>query len=639
MRLTVEDDATGVMSDVHVDCEPSDRVADVLAMISAALPVHGTPVVNGDLAPPEQPVAGSPLREGSVLHFGREPQTVPARPAAQLVLRVVSGASAGTELPLLPGRSVVVGRDASCQLVLDDPDVSRRHAQLVVGPRRVALADLGSRNGVQLDGTAVTGAADVDGKVIQIGGSRLVVEADRDRAAAVGRGDAGELLFNRTPRSRPQRFEPPTVAMPARPGDDHDRGFPVLPALLPLAAAIVMALVLRNPIFLGFGLLSPLMLVGSWWTERRGQQRRGLRNEETYRAELTAARIRIEAATDDEDADLRARWPDPATTVRTAITPRVQLWERRPSDDDWLAIRLGRADRPAAVQITGDPPEDWTPPTLRLAPLGVSLVDQPMLGLAGPPGLLDAQLAWVVTQLAVHHSPDELRLAIIAPDADEEQLGRLRWLPHLRAEDGSVRAGWDTAGAEKIIEFLGDELQRRAAGPGRDPSADRQARPDLVVVLAGTTDLRRRPRLTDLLDRGPAAGLRFVCAETDEGRLPDGARARLVATGRDVILRLDRGESHAIVPDEITAATAEQVARSLAPLHRETAPRRPGAATVRRAVALRWFDVAPPPPAESGGDDLPADPNVPVDTVRTAAEAGPPPEEEGLPRSEYHRHS
>ncbi|QYN35495.1 FHA domain-containing protein [Pseudonocardia sp. DSM 110487] len=568
MRLTVEDDATGVRSDVHVDCAPSDRIGDVLGMVSAVLPVRGTPVVDGAPLPLDNAVAGSPLREGSVLHYGRTPQLSPVRSAPPLVLRVVSGVAAGTELPLVPGQVVIVGRAASCQLVLDDPDVSRQHAQLVVGRNRVTLADLGSRNGVQLDGRTVAGAADVDGKVIQIGGNRLVVEAFRDRAAVVGRGDSGEVLLNRTPRSRPVRFEPPTVAMPAHPVDDDDRGFPVLPALLPLVAAVVMALVLRNAIFLLFGLLSPLMLIGSWWTERRRRQRRGLRNEESYRSKLTSAMLRIEAATDDEDADLRAGWPDPATTVRTAITPRRELWERQPADDDWLAIRLGRADRPAAVKITGEPPDGWSPPMLRLAPLGVSLVDQPMLGIAGPSGWLDAQLAWVVTQLAVHHSPDELRLAIVAPDADEEQLGWLRWLPHLRADDGSVRAGWDPAGAEQTIKFLGDELQRRSAERARGSSSDRSTRPDLVVVLAGTADLRRRPQLTNLLNRGPAAGLRFVCVETDERRLPDGARSRLVATGRDVVLRIDRGESRTVVPDEIAPTIAELVARSLAPIRR-----------------------------------------------------------------------
>jgi S-DNA-T family DNA segregation ATPase FtsK/SpoIIIE len=360
MRLTVEDDATGLRSDVHVDCAPSDRVVDVLTMIGSVVPVQGTPVVDGGPLALEQPVAASPLRDGSVLHYGRRPQLAPVRSAPPLVLRVVSGPAAGTELPLVPGQAVVVGRAASCRLVLDDPDVSREHAQLVVGPNRVTLADLGSRNGVLLDGRAVAGAADVGGKVIQIGGSRLVVEALRDRAAVVRRGDAGEVLLDWTPRSRSAPFEPPTVALPDIPTDDDDHGFPVLPALLPLVAAVVMALVLQGAIFLLFGLLSPLMLVASWWSERRRRLRRHLRKVGRYRSELIAARVRIETATDDEDADLRAAWPDPATTVRTATTPRAQLWERQPADDDWLAVRLafpelGGWAGPSARPLCGSP--------------------------------------------------------------------------------------------------------------------------------------------------------------------------------------------------------------------------------------------------------------------------------------------
>jgi hypothetical protein len=87
-----------------------------------------------------------------------------------------------------------------------------------------------------------------------------------------------------------------------------------------------------------------------------------------------------------------------------------------------------------------------------------------------------------------------------------------------------------------------------------------------------------------------------VCAETEEPRLPDGASARLVATGGAAVLQVDRGESSVVVPDQVPAGTAELVARSLAPL-RTVSARRTTAATVRRAVALRWFDVAPPPPA------------------------------------------
>ncbi|OLT14070.1 hypothetical protein BJF78_19875 [Pseudonocardia sp. CNS-139] len=582
MRLTVEDDATGVRGDVHVDCAPSDRVADVLALVGTVLPVRGVPFVDGAPLVPEQPVAASPLRDGGVLRYGRSRLPVPEPAVPPLVLRVVSGVAAGTEVPLVAGREVVVGRAASCQLVLDDPDVSRRHARLDVRDGLVLLTDLGSRNGVLLDGHPPAGPEAVGRRVVQIGGSRMVVEAPAERAAVVTRGDGGERLVNRTPRSRPESYEPPSVAMPARRAEDDDRGFPVLPALLPLVAAVVLALVLQNAVFLLFGLLSPLMLVGSWWTERRRRRRRDQRDEGSYSTALTAARTRVEAAVDDEDADLRGRWPDPATTVRTALAPRTELWQRQPRDDDWLAVRLGRTDRAAAVRVTGDPPEDWSPPVLRRAPLGVSMAEHPMLGLAGPPAWLDAQLAWVVTQLAVHHSPDELRLAVIAPDATEEQLGWMRWLPHLRADDGGVLAGWEAAGAEQLTKALGDELQRRSAA--RDPASARAAVPDLVVVLAGAATLRRRPQLTNLLARGPAAGLRFVCAETDERRLPDGARARLVAAGADAVLRVDRGESRTVVADGLPAGVAEQVARALAPLRRVgDAPTQDVPASVRLA--------------------------------------------------------
>jgi S-DNA-T family DNA segregation ATPase FtsK/SpoIIIE len=535
MRLTVEDDATGIRSDVHVHCAPSHQVGDVVAAIGAALPVHGTPVVDGAPLPLDGPVAGSPLREGCVLRYGRPPGQVPP-PEPPLVLRVVSGPAAGTELPLVPGSTVVVGRAPSCRLVLDDPDVSRRHAQLVVGPRRVTIADLGSRNGVQVDGHPVAGDPDVHGKVIQIGGSRMVVQAPGEGAATVERGERGEVLFHRTPWSRPAAHVPPTVALPARPVAD-ERG---------------------------------------WWAAGR---RRRQHAEQAHRSAVTAARALVEAAADDEDAALRAAWPDPATTVRTALTPRTALWARRPSDDDWLAVRLGRADRPAGVRVTGEPPSDWLPPVLRLAPVGVSLLERPVLGLTGPPDRVDGLLAWVVTQLAVHHGPDELRLVVVAPDAGEEQLGWVRWLPHLRAGDGTVRAAWDGA----VPDFL--DAQLRGSGPER--------RPDLVVVLAGTAGLD--PRLTALLQHASAAGLRFVCAETDERLLPESARTRLVATaGGDAVLHVDGGR-FPVVDDAVEPATAELVARALAPVHPADAappPWPPAPDAGPRAVAVPWFDVA-----------------------------------------------
>jgi Protein of unknown function (DUF3662)/FHA domain len=82
----------------------------------------------------------------------------------------------GHAYPLL-GALTIVGRGADVDVVLDDPGVSRRHAEIRVttdGPRLVAhLRDLGSTNGTFIDGSRVTGAALRDGNRITMGRTRL----------------------------------------------------------------------------------------------------------------------------------------------------------------------------------------------------------------------------------------------------------------------------------------------------------------------------------------------------------------------------------------------------------------------------------------------------------------------------------
>jgi hypothetical protein len=66
--------------------------------------------------------------------------------------------------------SVVIGRDAACDIVLDDANISRRHAQLaqdVIGTWK--LTDLNSTNGTRLNGSAIINALLRDGDEITVG--------------------------------------------------------------------------------------------------------------------------------------------------------------------------------------------------------------------------------------------------------------------------------------------------------------------------------------------------------------------------------------------------------------------------------------------------------------------------------------
>jgi predicted component of type VI protein secretion system len=86
----------------------------------------------------------------------------------------------------LPVGEFVVGRSTECQLSLDDPLVSRRHAVLKVGREGVTVQDLGSRNGVIVNGAKIEGVRELSaGDKIAIGSQEMFLQnADEPKAAA-----------------------------------------------------------------------------------------------------------------------------------------------------------------------------------------------------------------------------------------------------------------------------------------------------------------------------------------------------------------------------------------------------------------------------------------------------------------------
>jgi pSer/pThr/pTyr-binding forkhead associated (FHA) protein len=83
----------------------------------------------------------------------------------------------GNSLELRTG-AVVVGRSSSCHIVLDDGLVSRRHAQFVIGHKTVLIEDLGSVNGVYLNGERIAGPKNLrDGDRVQVGKQDFVLRS------------------------------------------------------------------------------------------------------------------------------------------------------------------------------------------------------------------------------------------------------------------------------------------------------------------------------------------------------------------------------------------------------------------------------------------------------------------------------
>jgi hypothetical protein len=131
---------------------------------------------------------------------------------------IVSDGMRERELQLV-GR-IVVGRDPACDVSHDHSLLSRRHAEFVAAGDLVVVRDLGSRNGVFVNGTKTAEHSLQPGDVVQIGPLRAEYVLDRVPLSIAPEDHDAErtaVIHGLTP----QAAAPPPAAVPD-PLDDEE---------------------------------------------------------------------------------------------------------------------------------------------------------------------------------------------------------------------------------------------------------------------------------------------------------------------------------------------------------------------------------------------------------------------------------
>jgi hypothetical protein len=178
---------------------------------SSALPAPPAPPAPPPVAPHPPAAEEAPTPDATVIGGSRPPavtapQTPPAVPNADATvmgpvgatvigaagvpppshsativlprarLSLLEGENPVKEFVLKPGASVI-GRLAQSDIQLPSTDVSRRHAQVTFGPEGCFVSDLGSENGVAVNGKRIERQRLEDGDVIALGKQRLLFRA------------------------------------------------------------------------------------------------------------------------------------------------------------------------------------------------------------------------------------------------------------------------------------------------------------------------------------------------------------------------------------------------------------------------------------------------------------------------------
>ena len=575
LTVTVVCPAAGRRADVVIDADPGTTVARAAAELDRLVrgtsgPAGPALFVGGHRVPGDMPLADAPVLDGCVVSLGDPAGWPRPEPAGVAELRVAGGPAAGAVYQLGFQAADIGGPGASlADIVIDDPGIPPLALRLIIGRGGGQVAPYDGTD-VLLDGQPLDGAAYWrPGEQVAAGSTLLdLMPCEPPDAALHPAEDGAGLEFNRPPRLLPpggtMRFQ-----LPNPPGKPERRPVPLLMAAVPVVLGVAMAYFLRQVYMLAMAVFSPVMLLGSYVSDRR----HGRKSHVRQRAEYTERRARVEADAGAAVAAERARrrhdCPDPATVLSIASGPRRRLWERRRTDPDYLLLRLGTADLPSAVELT-DPAADEHRRNLHWliadAPVTVPLAERGVAGVAGPGDAARAAGRWLVAQVAGLHSPQDVQVCVLTGTSGQPAWEWARWLPHCRPAEGQNCAVLIGNDAETVAARIA-ELQAIITARQQAPREQARGR-DLVVVFDGSRRLRSLPGALQVLREGPELGVYSICLDTDERLLPAECQAVVTADpdGTLTVTQMNEPAVAQVRPEYVTPGWAERLARSIAPV-------------------------------------------------------------------------
>jgi len=175
------------------------------------------------------------------------------KPGARL--NVNFGNDSGKEFPVSTDVSVV-GRSLDCDIVLNDPSVSRKHFEIHFRDGGWILKDLGSVNGTNVNGERVDGEIPLDeDSKIEVGQTMMSLLIDQDKTQALelpeSPGPDDATIVAESPIVDQVNFKSaPKIEVSEASGDDHGKVFPI--AVVSISVLIVALIGIAIAQF-GFG--------------------------------------------------------------------------------------------------------------------------------------------------------------------------------------------------------------------------------------------------------------------------------------------------------------------------------------------------------------------------------------------------
>ncbi len=603
VRFTVVDEASR-SGDVLADIDASataDELRQSLQELGFQLPglnIGARPVL------PTAPVATLGLTHGSLVS-GPTVRTTGQAIQDGMHLSVICGPSAGAWLPFPEGSTITVGRSGDLSIP-EDPMLSKVHASFRSEAGKVYVRDNQSSNGTAIDGVRIIDEVEITPAMyVQVGSSVVaLVAVRREDRAVLSSPEGAAYPMPRTFREALPDL-PKEVRLPRAPFEGSSGGSSTWwRSLLPLVTGVGFAVATGKYIFLLLSALAPVIFAVDAWRQKRKRSSAQTTTHEEWVERAAEGQRSFEATWEEERRRLRASQPIGGAALLNALVQHRRLWERRPADSDFCSVTIGLGRVPSKVALVDSQSEVEKRSTEPMwgTPVAVDLLATGPIAVLGEMLRTRAVVRGLLLNLAVTHSPSDVRMWVFTDVETSHEWAAVRWLPHAMIDDQGCQIASVPESRGPMMSALRQIFDQRleVLRPGQK-SADL---PIHVAVFDGAEVVRGRD-FNEILARGASVGI--ICIIADSIVAPDGVMG-VMRVGPEADRAVYESRTQPRI-DEISSvllssALAESGARKLAALRpsavgaaslSETSPRLAGLVgadtTTPEAVAARWRDT------------------------------------------------
>lgn len=497
---------------------------------------------------------------------------------------------------------LLIGRDTECQIVIGSKQVSGHHACLFKEGSDWTITDLGSVNGTYYNGETVQKSALHPGDVIDIGLCRLIfgetltvrfsgplqfhlTQTAQRRVYDESKGYP--FAFRRSPRLMEEYDRDAISIEPPPPKSTKPTGGlagVLIPSLSTAALMLIMTMLLgMSPISLV--LTVPTAIIGAGITihNYRSQGKRYTETErlrtEKYEDYLHKTETELQRRGARQLQVLTRIHPETADCLPIVLEMQRRLWERRPQEEDFLSLRLGKGSIPAGTTIhtahehltlDEDPLASRASQLANLyktiggAPVVLELRRHVTAGIVGDREQAIRLARNLILQAAVHHSANELRIVTLCREEEWPLWEFVKWLPHsFDAYRNRRTIARDAVSARGLVSLLEETLQSRLRR-----EVDSAPSPYYLFLCAAPEYLQSRPLLNLLTRNEESLGACTLFLSDRLEFLPKECNLIVdVKAGHGKVFRRDAADqTQTFTIDSVNHELYDTLARALAPV-------------------------------------------------------------------------